>query len=820
MQFQDKLTYREIEILELIDKGLSNKEIGKHLSLSLHTVKWYIKQIFAKLQVQRRTQAVARAKELGIIGQLIQPVSQVPLPLIPLIGREQAIRDLSHFLTQGDTRLVTIVGLGGAGKTHIALHLVPYLEEYFSGHIYFVSLVSVQSIENILPHIFISLGIEASGDIQPQQQLIHFLNQKPTLLILDNCEHLSGGMLFINELLIHAPESRILATSRDRLHLLGEKIYYLQGLDFVEADTKNGLSQSSELFAYIANQINTDFELTETNREPVTRICALVDGLPLAIILAASWTKTLTIADILNELEDSFELLQSNVQNVPERHQNINRVLEHSWQLLTDKQQKALASLALFPESFTREAILAIADIRLPLLSDLISKSLVMQDRTLTRYHLHELIRQYLLEKLQNDVSFTDEIRKKHCHYYLGLLHQQSPLLKGKAQVEALNIIHNEYANIRQAWYYAIDIEEFKALAPTRDFWLFFEIRGRYRDGLELFQDAVQALPDTAIKLKGQLRTTIGTLELRSGHLDAARESLELSIKELNTADAKDLSVLAIITLGSACYLQYDDEKAERYYKEALLLAKDYQDDWCLCTVTGNLAYLKISQKQYEEAEYFLQQEQALLQKLEDYYGWAFNLNHQGDLARDTQNYRVAEAFYKQSLEVSTKTRHPQLTATSYERLGMIARLEGNDELSLVYLEQSYDMYLEITHLTGMHASCCMMIEVLLEVGDTDTIYDYLRQAQSLAAIIGIERELVGLLLYAQLLIRQFNITDAMFIFAYIYQHEDSTEINRKKAQRYYEDIRLQALEVYPHINEPVSDARIAEILKQVVSVD
>lgn len=125
MQFQDELTHREIEILELIDKGFSNKGIGEHLILSLHTVKWYIKQIFAKLQVQRRTQAVARAKELGIIGQLIKPASQLPLPLIPLIGRERAIHELTNFLTQGDTRLLTIVGLGGSGKTHIALHLAP-----------------------------------------------------------------------------------------------------------------------------------------------------------------------------------------------------------------------------------------------------------------------------------------------------------------------------------------------------------------------------------------------------------------------------------------------------------------------------------------------------------------------------------------------------------------------------------------------------------------------------------------------------------------------------------------------------------------------
>lgn len=819
MQFQDELTHREIEILELIDKGFSNKEIGEHLILSLHTVKWYIKQIFAKLQVQRRTQAVARAKELGIIGQLIKPASQLPLPLIPLIGRERAIHELTNFLTQGDTRLLTIVGLGGSGKTHIALHLAPYLEEHFPGHIHFVPLVSVQSAENILPHIMRTLGIETSEETRPQQQLIHFLNQKPTLLILDNCEHLLDGMLFINELLIHAPKLQVLATSRDRLHLLGEKIYFLQGLDSTEAKIKGKYQSSgaSDLFAYIANQTNTEFTLTESNQGLIARICNLLDGLPLAIVLAASWTNALSIADILSELEDSFELLQSDAQNIPDRHQNIRRVLDHSWKLLTDKQQDALMSLALFQGSFTRDAIYAIADIRLPLLSDLISKSLVMQNQDLTRYHLHELIRQYLLEKLKDNGQFADDIQKTHCDYYLNLLHRQSYLLKGKEQVKALNNIHEEYANIRQAWYYAIAIEEYKRLAPANDFWLFFEIRGRYNDGLELFQDAMKAIPDNEHKLTGQLRIAIGILELRQGHLDSARASLETSIEELYRADAKDLAILAIITLGSVCYLQYDDEKAEEYYKEALIMAEEYQDDWCLCTVIGNLAYLKLGQKQYEEAEHFLQQEQALLQKLEDYYGWAFNLNHQGDLARDNQSYRVAETFYKQSLELGTKTQHQQLTASCYERLGMIARLEDNDELSLSYLEHSYDTYLEITHLTGMHATSCMIIEVLLAIGDTHTIHDYLRQAQSLAQIIGIERELVGLFLYAQLLVRQFKITDAMFIFAYLYQHEASTDITRKKAQSYYEDICLHAIENYPAINDNVFDIPVLKIFNQKV---
>ena len=785
MQYRDELTEREIEILGLIDKGFSNNGISKELTLSLHTVKWYIKQIFAKLQVKRRTQAVARAKDLGIIGQPTLSKNPLPVPLMPMMGRAKEIEELSILLLRDDTRLLSIIGLGGSGKTHLALHLASELEDHFGEHIHYLALAGMQSVDELFHGLMTLCGLENLSPSQVIERLILKFNQQATLLILDNCEHLSGHLSFLNELIIHAPQLRILVTSREQLHMMGETRFYLQGIE-LESD-------ASSLFTHIAKQNCTHFQVNERNNQMIARICILVGNLPLAIILAASWTQTLSISEILDELEQDFQLLKSSSANLPERHQSMQHVLDYSWHLLRSDEQKALMSLAIFEGTFTRDALRHITCINLPMLSTLIGKSLVLQDRLTTRYYLHELIRQYLLEKLSTQVDFTRHLEQAFSDYYLNYLQHYSVLIKGKHQIEALNAIDEAYANIKQAWCHIIANGQFDHITPVLDFWLFFEIKGRFREGLELFEHLYAALPCPKHKLREPILEIISALKLRTGQLDFIQQTL---------GSIQGLSASGYITLGSTCILKAQDEEAEYYYREALNLATENQDVWYQCMSAGHLAYLKLKQKNYSEAEEFLLQEQRLLQHNEDYYRRAFNLCHQGELARDKHLYRIAEAFYLQSIDISMKTGHRQLLARGYQRLGDLADIEGHDDLSLKYLKLAYETYADIHHLPGMFKASCSIVEILIDYGDVCDVYDYLGQIDRIAQEISVKNQITGWYLYAQLLIRQQEITEAMFVLARIYQHEDCTDFLRRRTQVQYEDIRLTGLEIFPAIHD------------------
>lgn len=420
----------------------------------------------------------------------------LPSQPTPFIGRKTDLEQIAVRLQDTTCRLLTIVGPGGMGKTRLAIQAAQRLvETSFGDGIFFVALAGVASPDLLVSTIATALDFTFYGSGEPPQQLLAYLQKRSLLLVLDNCEHLLDGIDLISELIGAAPEVKVLATSREPLNLREEWLHPLSAMSFPINETTTAALNSYtavQLFAQCARQMKPGFDLA-AEAVDVVRICRLVEGLPLAIELAATWLKFYSCAQIVDEIRRSLDFLTTNVRNIPVRHRSMRAVFEHSWALLTSQEQKVFVRLAVFHGGFQLEAAHQVADATRPLLLALGEKSLV-QLTPEGRFQLHELLKQFVKEKLLAQPEELSDRQKRHSHFYLTFLQQQEAPLKGWEQLTALNTIEGEIENIRNAWQWALTHQDIESLICTVDaLYVFYFVRARFKEGKRAFEQAATA---------------------------------------------------------------------------------------------------------------------------------------------------------------------------------------------------------------------------------------------------------------------------------------------------------------------------------------
>lgn len=399
-----RLSQREHDILELLAENRSDREIAVHLTLAYSTVKWYNRQIFNKLGVDNRQQAVERAFDLGWLEppqSAHDPDHNLPKPLTLFVGRLKELEDLTRLLIDPHTRLVTILAPGGMGKTRLALATAQSVLGQFANGIHFVPFAALTSPEHLVPTIASAIGFQFSPDRRmPKQQLIDYLRTKQILLVLDNFEHLTEGAALVAELLSAAPELKVLVTSRERLKLEWETVYPLGGLPYPEQDGKTDVLayDAVQLFMERAQRANSRF--TTRDAADIVRICQLVQGMLLAIELAGAWCAMLSPAEIVAEITRSADFLRTTSRNVPERLQSVRTMFEATWRRLSDDERQVFRRLSVFRGGFTRESAQVVVGADLRTLAGLVDKALLWYQPESGRYSIHELLRQYAAEQL------------------------------------------------------------------------------------------------------------------------------------------------------------------------------------------------------------------------------------------------------------------------------------------------------------------------------------------------------------------------------------------------------------------------------------
>jgi predicted ATPase/transcriptional regulator with XRE-family HTH domain len=512
-------------------------------------------------------------------------------PMTPLVGRERELADLQRLLAQPDVRLVTILGAGGMGKSHLAQELARRQLERTQAGIFFVALAAVRDVESMTTAILDALGYPLQTDQRsPEQQLLDYVQPKQLLLVLDNFEHLLTGTGLVNALLRVAPGVKVVVTSRERLLLSVETLYVLHSLAYPhEATTTDLLDYAAiKLFLQRARHSQPAFAPTATDSAAIARICRLVAGMPLGILLAAAWVNQLSVPVIADEISQNLDFLATEWRDLPERHRSIRAVFVHSWRRLTEAERTIFMQLALFRGGFTRQAAQTVTGASLPQLRTLVNQSLLQVDND-ERYTLHELLRQYAEAELTT-ADQRAEAATRHCAYYADGLTQVANDLKGPQQARVLTLIESEHDNLRTAWAWAIaqrDEDRVAQLGESLGF--FYEWRGRFQEGERAFAQAI----DVFAAVKGnpessalpRLLTWQATFSQFLGKQTKAAHLLHEALMLVDSCKGTDQAaqrVRAAILhgLGQYVYATGDRLEAHRLFAESLTSYQRCHDAW------------------------------------------------------------------------------------------------------------------------------------------------------------------------------------------------------------------------------------------------
>jgi DNA-binding SARP family transcriptional activator/predicted ATPase len=400
------------------------------------------------------------------------PPHNLPPQPTPFVGRTAELAEIARFFNKPQAQLLTLVGIGGIGKTRLALQAAARfvdpnrsVEQPFSDGVYITPLAGLGPSEPpggqlpLVTAIAEALHFTFQGPVPQQAQLLSHLREKRMLLILDNFEYLASEAGQLANILRLAPGVKLLVTSRVRLNLQEEWLMEINGLPipptlaepFDTAMTYGAV----QLFVQQAQRVQVGFALTADDITSVIHICQLVEGVPLGIEIAASWVRVLACREIAAEIEHSLDFLTTSLQNVPERHRSLRAVFDYSWNLLTPAEQKMFRQLAVFRRGFRREAAAHIVGASLPILAELVDKSLLHRAAA-GRYEIHDLLRLYVEEKLRANAAEYEQVNNAHCRYYAELLVAHQDELKGEDLPRALSVLGQERENVRAAWNWAV----------------------------------------------------------------------------------------------------------------------------------------------------------------------------------------------------------------------------------------------------------------------------------------------------------------------------------------------------------------------------
>ena len=746
------------------------------------------RQILAEeLGVEPMAETTALYERLKAAGA--PPPHNLPPSPNVFVGRETELQHIERQLADPACQLLTVVGPGGIGKTRLAVeaarrYIRPgdgLLEPDVSDGVYIVSLVSISGEQALsgpgrtstgLSNALVSavadaVGLSFQGAADLGGQLLTHLRQKAMLLVLDNFEQLiipgvtQPGHELATGILQQAPRIKLLVTSRERLNLQEEWMIEVAGLEYpmdgweagrAEDWTASDVSESSSpptsqslnnfsavtLFVQRAQQTLTDFSLTEADLTHVVRICQLVEGMPLGLELAASWLRVLPCAEIVAEIEQSLNFLESAWRNVPERHRSLRAVFDRSWQMLSPQEQAALRRLSIFRGGFQQEAARQVGGASLAMLTGLVDKSLLRRSHS-GRYDIHELLRQYAAEKLlleeEDDQSGGSVVWQQHSDYYLNFIHGQEGQLRGNAPQQTVAETRLELDNLRQAWRWAVANNRFDPLGRSIDaLAIFYELTGLFDEAAQAFDSAAGQLTRLEQASQPLVQEIICHLlvseaefaELRGNH-DLARTRAEQVIQRTNQvtssryrADAR--RILGILARG-------DFDQVQTHFNEAIPIYQALGEKRQLATIYDWLGLMASDQRLLDEALAYLGQAQQLHQEADNERGQVFNLGMTAVVYSVMGRLEDALTSQQEVLSRYEQLDYPLGMARTANNIGLLHHELGAYEAAVSYLDQASQVARQIGSLSTVYNALGNKGESLLALGRYDQAHRCYGQA-------------------------------------------------------------------------------------------
>jgi len=689
--------------------------------------------------------------------------NNLPAQLTSFVGRAIDLPRIRDMMLTSDVRLLTLTGPPGTGKTRLALRVAEELlkEWEFEDGIYFVNLAPIGDSALVLSEIAQTLDVVDSGTRSPLDTLRDFLKEKRLLLVLDNFEQIVEAAPRVAELLMSAPRLKMLVTSRVHLQVRGERNYPVPPLfvpDVQSDDLKyksmpvEQLSQyeAVRLFIERAVAVKPDFSLTEENAQAVAAICYRLDGLPLAIELAAARIRLFSPQAMLPRLESRLKLLIGGGRDLSTRQQTLRSAIDWSYDLLNDWERQLFRRLAVFNGGFTLEAVERICDYDEGLRVDvfegveaLLTGNLLQQREGRDgepRFWMLETIHEYATEKLAGSGE-VKPLQREQALYFMGLAEEAEPHLIGEMQQEWLDRLEDEYDNIRAALAWAS--EQAKApdsgeaaeavdvgLRISGAIWHFWGMKSLLTEGRAHLQRAIstaeafEALPSTGLvgatggRNKVKALNGAGNLAYSQGDTSAARAFSEAALALGRETSDKPSVDTSLSILGQIARLNGDYTAARSLLEESLTLAREAGDKRSISARLGSLGVISYDQGDYATAQALFEESLVLAREVGDKWSISNCLENLGNLTLEEGDYTATRALYEESLALRKELGNKEGLATSLNYLAIVALEEGNYTAAQALFEESLVLAREIGNKWEINYALKGMGRVALAEGD------------------------------------------------------------------------------------------------------
>lgn len=720
---------------------------------------------------------------------------QLPLQPTAFIGREDEIAEVIEMLADSHCRLLTLAGEGGIGKSRLAVEVAIRLSEYYPDGVYLVDLQAAFTSDVFLQVIADTLNCPFSGHQNAFEQLLHFLRERDLLLLLDNFEQLlpEQADTLVSDLLNGCPGLTILVTSREVLNLRQEWVWRVSGLAFPQEQAAESAEKfdAVQLFVERARHIRTDF-LIENDLAHVLQICRLVEGMPLALELAACWLKVLPCKAIAEEIRQNLDFLNSHQRDLPARHRSVRAVFEQCWKLLLPQEQAVINRLSVFKGGFRREAAEQVANATLNTLLLLSDKSLLRLEAN-GRFHIHELVRQYAAEQLGE----ADFVLDAHCAYYADFLTHRDKDLCGGRQLEAIDEIAEEIDNIRAAWKHAVEQGDFRALSlMTTSYSLFCQFRGRYQEAYNAYHSAIKrllelkTLHDVDLTL-GLLLSALAWMYVRMGQLDnaeAAFQQAEEAFNRLGIAPTLGYGYGGDPALGRAvaALVRGDYREAERLAEQASHTSEAAENTSSLIIAWRTLAEAHLRQGRHDVAQQYASKAYQLCADTGDHWFMAYCLTTLGEVALEMQVYAAAKKHFETAYSLRKQIHDPEGMALALAYLGDIALQQESLSEALQRYDESRALYQQINDPGGLARALFGLSRTHLSLGDYPAASDTCRKALQIAVPIQYVPVLLQLLIIAgELCYRVQSQATGLEILALVANHAAANHASTAAVQQF-----------------------------------
>jgi predicted ATPase/DNA-binding SARP family transcriptional activator len=575
------------------------------------------------------------------------------------VGRRGELAELAALLVAPEGRVVTVSGPGGIGKSRLVREALPGLATGFSDGSCWIELQDLLSLTEAAGRLAQSLGVEVLGVRDPLAPVLAWLKHRSVLLVFDNAEHLPELASAIDRISAASARSRVLVTSRSRIHASSEVLLPLAGLARPDEESRDVEAAATfdavRLFERRARLARRGFELGD-HLEAVLAIVDAVEGMPLAIELAASWVRLLPPAEIARDLAQSIDVLERDpAAPMPAQrpeHQSLRAVVQHSFGLLAPSEREALARLSVFKGGFTRSAAQAVAAASLPVLSSLVDKSLVASDGQ-GRFDLHPVIASFATEQLASQAAEAASTQLRHAIFFARDLDALAPHARGDIRLLAAGV-SRELANVRSAWHYALSAQRTDLVDQmVRALWRFYEHTGRQTEGISLLSPAL-ALSErdaTAVRALARLRLGLSMLHTRMGNPSEAVALGEAAIAAGEDCGDLEAHVGSMLQVGAALWHQGRHAEARERFERGLAIARRHQDSHCIALALGNLAISQTALGQPREAIATITEALARDRAVGNVNNIAGNLHNLGVAHRDLRDWAAARDCFEQGLD-------------------------------------------------------------------------------------------------------------------------------------------------------------------------